>query len=305
MDKLQLIGLGMATVDILLRARNMTAWHLGMPLDAITIDGGGMACNAMVAAQRLGATTGFIGSFGSDRQGQIKLQTLQETGVDSSRIIRRDLLDDQVVLIHVHHAMGERTFYPLAAPWRKPILPEELDRDYLVQANYLLLDGFHPAAAHQAAQWMHAAGKQVMLDANAHHEPPSSELVRLIRETDYLVCSSGFLQALTGKENLAEAAAQALDLGPQVVVQTEGPLGSYTFTREYQFHTPAFEVVVVDTTGAGDVFHGAFLVGLLRGWDLRMMVRFSSAAAALACRKLGRAGYPTLEEVWGLINKIK
>lgn len=302
MDKLQVIGLGMSTVDILLRARDMSAWHLGMPLDALTIDGGGMACNAMVAAQKLGATAGFIGSFGSDRLGQIKLQILLESGIDSSRIIRREALDDQVVLVHVHHAMGERTFYPLAAAWRKPILPEELDRDYLIQANYLLLDGFHPAAAHQAAQWMRAAGKQVMLDANAHHAHPSNELIRLIRETDYLICSSGFLLALTGKENLAEAAAEALNLGPQVVVQTEGMQGSHTFTREHQFHTPAFAVEVVDTTGAGDVFHGAFLVGLLHGWDLHMIVRFSSAAAALACRKLGRAGFPTLEEVWGLIK---
>lgn len=302
MEKLELIGLGMATLDILLLAGDVTAWHMGMPLDALAIDGGGMACNAMVAAQKLGTISSFIGSYGSDRLGQIKLQTLQESGVDSSQIIQRDAPDDQVVLVHVNPAIGERTFYPLAAPWRKPILPQELDRDYLIQAELLLVDGFHPAAAYQAAQWMHAAGKRVMLDANVHHEQPSAELIRLIRETDYLVCSAGFLQALAETENLAEAAVKALDLGSRVVVQTEGARGCDTFTRDQQFHTPAFPVEVVDTTGAGDVFHGAFLVGLLNGWDLARIVRFSSAAAALACRKLGRAGFPTLPEVWGLMK---
>ena len=151
---------------------------------------------------------------------------------------------------------------------------------------------------------MHAAGKRVMLDANVHHEQPSAGLIRLIGETDYLVCSTGFLQALAGTGDLPEAAAKALGLGPRVVVQTEGARGCDTFTRDQQFHTPAFAVEVVDTTGAGDVFHGACLVGLLNGWELPAIVRFSAAAAALACRQLGRAGFPTLAEVEELLREL-
>jgi ribokinase len=298
-----LIGLGMASLDILVRAPEPGAWHMGIPLDGLTIEGGGMACNAMVAAQRLGAATAFIGTFGSDRLGQLKLQALQESGVDTRLVIRREGPDDQVVLVHVNSATGERSFYPLAAPGRRLIQTAELDQAALVQARYLLVDTTHPAAALQAARWMHTAGKQVMLDANAHHGPPAAEVHQLVRETDFLVCSSGFLQALTGQSGLEQAAAQALALGLRVVVQTEGAQGSHTFTRQESFHTPAVPIAVVDTTGAGDAFHGAFLVGLLRGWDLPEIARFSSAAGALACRALGRSRFPTIDEVYALMGK--
>lgn len=74
-------------------------------------------------------------------------------------------------------------------------------------------------------------------------------------------------------------------------MQTEGEQGSNTATATEQFHTPAFKVEVVDTTGAGDVFHGAYLYGLVQGWDLAHVARFASATAAIKCMHLGgRAG---------------
>ena len=86
-----------------------------------------------------------------------------------------------------------------------------------------------------------------------------------------------------------------MDLGPRIFVETVGEEGSYTITREEQFHTPAFPVDVVDTTGAGDVFHGAYIVGMLHGWDLRQIAQFSTAVSALKCTRLGgRAGIPDL-----------
>jgi ribokinase len=87
-----------------------------------------------------------------------------------------------------------------------------------------------------------------------------------------------------------------------VVVQTEGAEGSYTVTREAEFHTPAFQVDVVDTTGAGDTFHGAYLVGLARGWSPERCASFSSAVAALHCTVLGnRKGIPSMDEVEALM----
>lgn len=78
-----------------------------------------------------------------------------------------------------------------------------------------------------------------------------------------------------------------LSMGPRVVVQTEGEDGSYTITKDDRFHIPAFNVDVIDTTGAGDVFHGAYLVGLCKGWDLRRITVFASAVAAIKCTHLG------------------
>lgn len=292
MDSLDVLGLGMATLDIFVRAAPPANWTPGTPLDDLAIEGGGMACNAAVAAARLGARAGFIGTCGSDALGQIKLTALRAAGVDTSHCVQRPGRDDQVVLVHVDRTSGERAFYPLAAPWRRPLDPAELEREYLCRARFLLLDGIHPAAALQAARWVRAAGGQVMLDANAHHGPPGAETRALLAECDYLVCSSGFLQALAGTPDLSAAARAALVLGPRVVVQTEGARGSHCFSADGAFHTPAFPVEALDTTSAGDVFHGALAVALLRGQPLPAALAFASAAAALKCRVLGRAGYP-------------
>lgn len=305
MGPLSIIGLGMATIDIV--ARMDETWQPGSAIEELIIDGGGMACNAAVAAQRLGVLSGFVGTFGSDRLGQLKLQFLEEQGVDVSHILRLESDEDQVVLVEVNALNGERYFHPLAALWRQPrrdLLPAELDRDYLTGADFLLIDGFHPQAALQAARWMRAARKKVMLDANISHGPPSEALRALVMETDYLVVSTGFCQALTGIKERHAAMVAAHILGPAVIVQTEGTGGSFTHTREGDdFHTPALPIKITDTTGAGDVFHGAYLAGLSWGWDLRRIASFASAAAALKCQKLGREGFPTLAEVEKIISR--
>jgi sugar/nucleoside kinase (ribokinase family) len=94
-----------------------------------------------------------------------------------------------------------------------------------------------------------------------------------------------------------------LDLGPRVFVETGGEKGSYTITAKERFHTPAFQIDIVDTTGAGDVYHGAYIAGLLRGWDLSQIALFSSAVSALKCTKLGgRAGIPTFGETLAFLH---
>jgi sulfofructose kinase len=198
----------------------------------------------------------------------------------------------------VHAGSGERVFSSDVDFSRDALQPEELDRDYMTSAEYLHLDGFHFAAAAQAARWMRAAGKKVVLDAAktaGSIYPRSRELVAL---ADILICGSGFAPALTGMQGIWSAGRAALRCGPSIVVQTEGEEGCYTVTAEQKFHTPAFKVDVVDTTGAGDAFHGAYLVGLLKGWDLRRVAVFASAAAAIKCTRLGgRAGIPCFDEV--------
>jgi sugar/nucleoside kinase (ribokinase family) len=298
MEKLQIIGLGLATIDILMRLEEMPAWEKFNYLQDLKFEGGGPAGTALVAAARLGARAGFIGTAGNDPAGDLKVDGFRREGVDTAGLVRRPFPEDQVALVFVHARTGERTF---AAPLKfgqAPLRPEELDRAYLTAADLLHLDGFHFEAALQAASWMRAAGKQVVLDAGKTTGSLDPRLPELVRMSDVAICAAGVVEFLTGIADLAAGAQEVLRLGPRVVVETRGEAGSHTFTRDEAFHTPAFQVNVVDTTGAGDVFHGAYAAGLLQGWDLRRVARFASAAAALKCTRLGgRAGIPTMGEV--------
>lgn len=294
MGNVQIVGLGMAALDIILRSRDMPTWQKGTRMSAITIEGGGPVASAMVAVSRLGVSAGFIGTIGSDRLGKIKMQTLVEHGLDVSHVVTRPGPEDQTVIVQVHQETGERVFSGLGEAVRVPLTAAEINRDYITSARYLHLDGWHPDAALQAAKWMHQAGKTVMLDGSSTRGPVSTAMRALVEECDILICGSGFGPALTGYENLWDVGEAIVDMGPRIVVQTEGKDGSYTVTREQRFHVPAFDVEVVDTTGAGDVFHGAYLVGLLQGWDLRTVTYFSTAVSAIKCTQLsGRRGIPT------------
>jgi len=294
---IRIIGLGMACLDVIIKTSQLPTWDQGARLGALAVEGGGPTATAIVACQRLGIPSGFIGTYGQDRLGRIKIETISENGVDISRMICREGPENQMVLVAVQEGTGERVFSGVSIE-SQTLSVNELDRDYILQADLLHLDGYHAKAALQAAKWMKMSGKRVMLDGSATKGPIPNDMKALVREVDVLICGKGFGIALTGEENLTKTGRMIRSLGPDVVVQTEGINGSYTTTHQDEFHTPAFEVDVVDTTGAGDVFHGAFLVGLLHGWDIRSIVVFSTAVAALKCTQIsGRRGIPSFTQV--------
>ena len=302
MSGLQIVGVGMTTIDILARLGAMPTWENGGRLRNLRLDGGGPVGTGLVAAARLGAQVGYIGTCGNDDVAWLKLKYLTSYGVDVSRVVRRDVPEDQMVLVYVHEHTGERLFAGGGGFKRAMLEPQELDRDYITAADILHLDGFHYEAALTAAEWMRTAGKLVLLDAakpdGAMDERGRARVGALVRACNVLVCGAGFAQALSGDPERWEAMRALLAIGPRIVVQTEGEDGCFTLTADECFHTPACPVEVVDTTGAGDVFHGAYLVGLLKGWDLRKTARFACAVAALKCTRLGgRAGIPTFAEV--------
>ena len=304
MGRLQIVGLGLTALDVLIRLERMPTWETPAPVKSFALDGGGMVGTAMVAAAKLGARVGYVGIRGNDAVARLKMQSLLDSGVDVDRVLTLSEPEPEVVFVYVDARSGERIFCGLEALRYDLYPPEALDRDYVTQAEYLLVDGFHYPAALQAARWMREAGKTVVMDgAKSSGKPPAhrSELVGLV---DILICGSGFAQGLTGLPDPMDACRATLDLGPRLVVQTVGEGGSYTVTQERAFHTPAFPVVVLDTTGAGDVFHGAYLVGLLHGWDLERVAQFATAVSALKCAHLGgRAGIPSLPQAIGFLHQ--
>jgi sulfofructose kinase len=305
-SSLDIVGVGLSTLDVLIRLKDMPTWERPGRASAFTLEGGGPVGTACVAAARLGARVGYVGTAGSDLLAELKLRSFHEDGVDLSRLVRREGLEGHVVVVYVHEQTGERVFAGVG-PWGRMarLSGGELDRDYITAARYLHLDGIECGAALQAARWMREAGKRVCLDASrTDGRPLTPEMVELVKHVDVLICGSGFGRSLTGHADHWRAGQAALALGPSIVVQTEGEEGSYTVTVSERFHTPAFRVDVVDTTGAGDVFHGAYLVGLLRGWDLRTVACFASAVAAIKCTRLGgRPGIPRFREVVAFLRE--
>jgi sulfofructose kinase len=293
-----IIGVGRCTLDLIFRIPRFPTWEKGVVYDDYSIDGGGQASTGLVAASKLGASTGYIGTAGTDVAGDLKIGSLNDWGVDTSRVIRRPGPDGQVILVTVNSATGERSFTYSNALDTRQTKPEELDKPYITAAKYLLIDGSHPEAALQAAKWMHEAGKPVMLDGSKTRRRIPEDIRVLIPYVDLLVCGAGFGEALSGEDDIRKAGEKILDMGPSVFVETLGERGSVTVTGDDHFETPAFKVDVKDTTGAGDVFHGAYLYSLLRGWDTRYAATFSTAVSALKCTRMGgRKGAPNLNEV--------
>lgn len=305
----QVVGLGMATLDVLLRLGVMPTWEQGSRLSDFGFDGGGPCGTAIVAAAKLGARAGFIGTVGNDVAAELKLRFFGDVGVDLSRIVRRDSPEDQVIIVYVQEATGERVFSGVDRPADSHLKPDELDRDYITSADYLHLDGHQLDAAMVAAEWMQAAGKTVVMDGSRTNSPVSPERRALVEKVDVLISGSGFAENLTGRSDLWDALEAVLDIGPTVAVQTEGERGSFCVARsprfgELRLHTPAFPCQPLDTTGAGDVFHGAFIVGMIHDWSLPDILRFSTAVSTIKCTRFGgRAGIPTFDEVMAFLGE--
>ncbi len=295
MPGLDIVGLGLSTLDVLMRLGEMPTWENTGRVSSFGLDGGGPVGTACVAASRLGASVGYIGTAGTDDVAAMKLKSFTEAGVDLTRLVRRDGAESQVIFVYVEADTGERHFSGIEGFGAEPLQPGELDRDYITSAKILHLDGTHREAGLQAAMWMHEAGRKVAIDCGTTTATEVGEATReTVRHVDYLICGHGFGRALTGHDDVRDAGRAALDMGPSIFVETRGEEGSYTVTRDARFYTPAFPVDVVDTTGAGDVYHGAYLVGLLKGWELEFIAQFATAVSALKCMSLGgRRGIPS------------
>jgi sulfofructose kinase len=127
---------------------------------------------------------------------------------------------------------------------------------------------------------------------------PRAGLGELLPLVDWLVVAETFPTTYTGNPNPCEAADELLDLGAEVLIVTQGSRGCSVHTGRERFHVPALTVQAVDTTGAGDAFHGAFIYAMAQGWRLERAAAFSNAAAALNCLTLGgRRGLPALSQV--------
>ena len=258
--------------------------------------GGGAVATALAAAARLGVPCAMMAHLGDDAIGDKIMEGFARYGVGTDWIRRVPGGRSSSSMVMVNPATGSRTKFPFrdALP---PLDFDEAQKSAIGRARVLHLDGTRYENAVKAAEIAKAAGVTVSLDGCSRQKDNALNL-RLAALADILIMNAVYPFAVSGKADREEALRFMAGLGQkQVVMMTAGSDGSYALIDGRVEHFPAFPVKAVDTTGAGDVFHGAFLTRWLETRDVRECIRFASAVSALKCLKPGgRSGIPARAE---------
>ncbi len=254
--------------------------------------GGGPAATATYAAAKLGAKTAFIGATGDDDRGLAIMDGLRNGGVDIAAMVTRSGVESPAAFCWTEEPTGHRSIV-----WTrggvKPLLPEEINFEIIKSTRLLHLDGHQTAAAVCAAEIACANNITVAIDAGT--VVPGIE--RLLALSGIIIASEKFAERFTGETNPETAVRKLFHNNCLFTAVTLGSNGSIGFDGKMLYKQPSFPVKVVDTTGAGDVFHGAFAYRYLNGGDWTGCLRFAAAVAALKCTQLGgRTGIPSLSE---------
>jgi sugar/nucleoside kinase (ribokinase family) len=254
----------------------------------------------MVACARLGLRTKYIGTIGDDERGDIQWESLQSTGINLDHVQRRKGCPNQSAYIIVDRSSGERTVF-----WARPecltLDPSEITREQITCARLLHIDGHDTPAVARAAGIAHESDIPVTVDVDTIYHG----FDRVLPFVDYLVASSEFPSAWTGRSDPFRALETLQEeYGMKVAAMTLGAHGALARAQGQYFYSPGYVVDCVDTTGAGDVFHGAFCYAVLQGMPMLEALEFSNAMAALNCTALGaRSGIRGVAEIRALMAR--
>jgi sugar/nucleoside kinase (ribokinase family) len=286
------LGLGCAAVDDLVYVASYPPANAKIAVRRRERHCGGLTATALVAAARLGARCAYCGVLGDDDLSEYVIERLSEEGIDVSLVPRRPGARPfaSVIIVDEEHQTRNIFFDGQGVVAAAPDWPAA---EVIRAARVLFVDHVGIDGAIRAAAIAREAGIPVVADIEDDASPRFSTLLSLI---DHLIVSDSFAGRLSGEADPAAAVNQLWTDERNAVVVTCGAEGSwYRGTENNQpWHQPAYPVQAIDTTGCGDVFHGAYAAALARGLGLPERVRIASAAAALkATRRGGQAGIPT------------
>jgi sulfofructose kinase len=282
--KVDVVGVGLNAIDTLIPVEHFpergSKVEIRSPLALL----GGQVASAMVACQRWGLHTRYVGKVGEDNAAELHRTEFARYGVEAHLLAAAGCSSQQAFILV--DRTGERTVL-----WKRDahlaLRPEELNRDWILNARALHIDGHDTPAAALAAQWAHAAGIPVTADLDDLYVGFDS----LLPKIDFLITSRDIPARLTNDANLRNSLPEVhCKFGCRLTAATLGQEGVLAWDGEKFHYAPAYRVEAVDTTGAGDIFHAGFIYGLLQGWPLQQQLEFACAAAALNCTFAGARG---------------
>ena len=284
-SQIDVVGVGLNATDTLIPVPQYPAPGTKVEFRSANILPGGQVATAMMACQSWGLRTRYVGKVGDDPAAALHRAEFARLGVET-HLLSAPGCPSQQAFILVDDS-GERTVL-----WKRDdrlsLQPTDLQREWILGARALHLDGHDTAAATTAATWAREANIPVIADLDDLY-PGVDSLFPLI---DYLITSLDIPGRISGESDLRKSLpAVRTRYGGRLTAATLGHEGVVAYDGAQFHYAPAFRVDTVDTTGACDIFHAGFIYGLLQGWPLQRQLEFACAAAALNCTGIGARGH--------------
>lgn len=292
---LDVVGVGANSIDFVYRLPEYPrpdSPFAKLPITEHLISCGGQVTTALATCAAMGLSASYIGTLGADEHGVRMRDELRRRGVDTSRAITREAGNPFAVIL-LDDREGERVVL-----WHRDTLlalrPDEVSDEAIVSGRLVHVDDVDLDASLQAARLARAAGKPVTSDI----ERTTDDVRALVDAVTVPIFAEHVPAALTGEMDLRTALELLRRPHHTMLCVTLGARGALLVTADDVIRQPGIAVKAVDTTGAGDVFRGAFIYALLRGDTPRDVLRFANAAAAISCTRIGAmSSVPTLAEV--------
>ena len=286
------VGLGACVFDTLIECNEYPKEDTKYKSDGVFISGGGPVGNALVVMKKLGVETVCLGLFANDDAGKYLIDDFKKYGVDVSGAVVLDGKTSFKSYILLSEKSKTRT-----CVFDRGSVPDDaslLDYSVLKGADIVHLDGNYLNCALQTAKKAKEMGIKVSLDAGGLYENIES----LLPYVDILIPSKEFALGITGKKNIPDAMYVLFEkYNPEILVVTDGDNGGYYMDGGEVFHYESIRVDAVDTNGAGDTFHGAFLVAYLDGKSVKDCCKYASTVAGYKCSHKGVRDYPLSKEI--------
>ena len=292
-------GMGCISIDLLCSVNNWPKKGIKMPMESFSIQGGGLVATALVTVARLGGRARFSGFLGTSRLATSARENLQRSHVDTSLMLHLDTAEPIIAMVITEAEESERTIFFTKDNCYYPSPEDYGDLEWMKNTRVFLFDSVSEEAGVAMAQKARDFGVTTVIDAERINKASDEAL----HAADHVIVPEAFALEYTGETTTEKMLLGLRSRREQSIIITSGAKGCSALWESRMIRQPAFPVEAVDTTGAGDIFHGAYAFCVSKGDDPFNACRYASAAAALSTRGTGgQAAIPSDGEVLEMLT---